>query len=52
MTSFKAGFLPLLPILSSSATKAHIFRDLQSASLVSLGQFCDDNCNIVLEKIL
>ena len=50
MTSFKAGSLPLPAILSSSATKAHIFRDLQSASLVSLGQLCDDNCNIILDK--
>ena len=41
MTSMKAGDLPFPSILSSSAKKAHVFRDLQSASLVSLGQLCD-----------
>ena len=49
MTSMKAGDFPFPSILSSSAKKAHVFRDLKSASLVSLGQLCDDNCNIILD---
>ena len=48
MTSMKAGDLPFPSIISSSAKKAHVFRDLQSASLVSLGQLCDDDC--ILDK--
>jgi hypothetical protein len=52
-TSIKAtesGHLPLSNLLTQNAKKAHVLRDLHSASLISLGQLCDDNCNIILTK--
>ena len=48
MTSTESGILPLSGHLNAAAKKAHIFSDLHSASLISLGQLCDDNCTIVL----
>ena len=28
----------------------HVFNDLRSASLISLGQLCDNNCDVLLQK--
>ena len=43
--------LLLLPTcLSTQARTAHIFDNLKSASLISLGQLCDDDCEIWLHK--
>lgn len=41
-----------LPIkaLTSTATQAHVLLALKSASRLSLGQLCDDNCSILLNK--
>jgi hypothetical protein len=39
--------LPFLPI---AARRAHIFPNLASGSLISMGQFCDSDCKIVLDK--
>jgi hypothetical protein len=50
MNSTSSGLLPFQPNLSTSARKVHIFKDLQSASLISLGQLCDDNCVVTLDK--
>ena len=49
ITADRAGFLPI-PHLSSTARSAHVFPNLQSASLLSLGQLCDDNCIVLLNK--
>ena len=42
ISSNGSGQLPL-PLLSSSATKAHTFQDLKT-SLLSIRQLCDDGC--------
>jgi hypothetical protein len=52
MTSTSSGLLPFQSSLSKSACKTHIFKDLQSSSLISLGQLCDDNCTVTLTKNL
>ena len=44
------GELPLPTILSKSARTANILPKLGSASLISLGQLCDDDCHINLTK--
>ena len=43
------GNLPL-PTLPSTSTKAHVFQELQSASLLSVGQLCDSDCDAVFSK--
>lgn len=43
------GHLPLSTSLTSSATKTAIFPQLQH-SLISLGQLCDDDCQVLLDK--
>ena len=50
ITSTVTGQLPFSDKLSTSARQAHVFNDLHSASLVSLGQLCDDDCTIFLHK--
>ena len=37
--------------LSTAATETHVFPKLQSSSLISIGQLCDDNCMAILDKI-
>ena len=49
ITADRTGLLPI-PHLSSSARSAHVFPNLKSASLLSLGQLCDDDCLILLNK--
>ena len=45
------GHLPFSPAsLSQKATQAHVFPHLSSALLLSLGQLCDDDCKIYLDK--
>ena len=44
------GKLPLSPKLSSYACNTMVFSDLKSASLISINQLCDDNCNVLLNK--
>ena len=41
------GFLPFSK-LTKQAQLVHVFPDLHSTSLISLGQLCDDGCTIVL----
>ena len=43
------GLLPWIH-LSTTAKTANILPKPHSASLISLGQLCDDNCNITLDK--
>ena len=44
-----SGFLPY-DNLSTEAKRLNILPKLQSASLVSLGQLCDDDCEVNLNK--
>ena len=46
----KQGHLPLDLSLSKKATSTAILPSLKSASLVSLGQLCDDDCEVLLNK--
>ena len=46
----KQGTLMLHPALSDNATTGHILKDLRSATLLSAGQLCDDNCTVILNK--
>ena len=43
------GMLPL-PTLSKESCVAHVIPGLKSSSLLSMGQLCDDNCEIQLRK--
>jgi hypothetical protein len=42
--------IPLAPELSHQATTGHIFHNLQSGSLISIGQLCDDDCVALFTK--
>ena len=42
MSDTQAGHIPSSLSLSKQASKAHIFDGIHSASLISLGQLCDD----------
>ena len=44
------GQLNLHPSLSKQATTAHVFDGLTNASLLSVGQLCDDNCTAIFDK--
>ena len=44
------GQLPLSPALSPQAQTAMILPQLKSASLISIGQLCDDECDVLLNK--
>ena len=48
----KKGALPITngTALSQAAIETHVFPQLQSPSLVSIGQLCDDNCVAILDK--
>ena len=50
LTSNQEGQLSLNNKLSSHAQRATILSNLKSSSLISLGQLCDDNCEILLNK--
>ena len=43
----KAGTLPLRS-LSAKAKEVQIFKGLKNASLISIGQLCDDGCDVML----
>ena len=45
----KNGTLPI-PGLSVNASTAHVLPGLKSTSLLSLGQLCDDGCDVKLTK--
>ena len=46
----KISQLSLLSKVSKEAQTATALSELKSASLISLGQLCDDNCIVLLEK--
>ena len=49
MTPTKHGHLPI-PTLSPATTSTHVYNKLRSASLVSVGQLCDEDCLAVFSK--
>jgi hypothetical protein len=44
------GNLPLSPKLSSTAQSAFVLDDLQTGTLISLAQLCDDDCIAIFDK--
>jgi hypothetical protein len=50
MTSSIRGILPLSPLLSDTAQSAFVLDDLQTGTLVSLSQICDDDCLAIFSK--
>ena len=48
--STQQGLLPLSTKLSTRARTVKILPQLNSASLISMGQLCDDDCRVVLTK--
>ena len=48
--SSEQGEVPLAPTLTTRARTALVLPKLGSASLISLGQLCDDGCRVVLRK--
>ena len=44
------GFLPLPNSISPEGSKAHVFEDITNASLISIGQLCDDGCEATFDK--
>jgi hypothetical protein len=44
------GNLPLSPKLSSTAQSAFVLDDLQTGTLISLAQLCDDDCIAIFNK--
>ena len=46
----KKGSIPLSTKLSPSAQTTTILPQLKSSSLISLGQICDDDCTVILDK--
>ena len=49
LKSTKSGLLPI-PNVTVEGRRAHIIPGLQSASLLSMGQLCDDDCEVRLRK--
>ena len=50
MSSTLSGILPLSPSLSTKAQSAFVLNDLQTGTLVSLAQLCDDDCIALFTK--
>ena len=48
--STSSGIIPLSHKLSSKAKTATVLPNLKSSSLISLGQLCDDDCKVLLDK--
>ena len=46
----RKGILPLSEELSDAAKTAMILPNLRSASLISMGQLCDDGCDVLFNK--
>ena len=50
MSVRRTGNISLVISLSAHEKRAHIFDGLHSASLISFGQLCDDDCVTILDK--
>ena len=42
--------VPMAPELSKVATQGHIMTSLQTGTLISIGQLCDDDCVAIFSK--
>ena len=49
-TSTEYVHLPLSAQLSKKAQKAYVIPKLESSTLISVGQLCDDNCDVIFRK--
>ena len=49
ISSTKSGLLPFAK-LGPNARQVHIYDNLHSASLISVGRLCDDGCTVTFEK--
>ena len=47
--SNEMGHLPI-PSLSPTASQCHVLPDLRSASLISVGKLCNDDCVVTFDK--
>ena len=50
ISSNEQGLLPLSPLLSKKAQQTMILPELKSSNLISIGQLCDDGCDIIIDK--
>jgi hypothetical protein len=50
ITSTKSGCLPISTHLNKKSQKVAVLNNLKSASLISFGQLCDDDCDVLLRK--
>ena len=50
ITSTISGTAPLSTSLNDKGKQVHVFKNLKNASLISLGQLCDNDCEITLYK--
>ena len=50
IASIKKGILPLSEKLIKEGSTSKILPGLSSVSLISLGQLCDDDCKVFLDK--
>ena len=50
MNTTKTDNIPLSRSIRNHANKTHIFDSLHSASIISLGQLCDNDCIAILDK--
>ena len=50
MKTIESGILPLHKILSDKAQTGNVIDGLNNASLLSIGQLCDDDCIAVFDK--
>ena len=50
ISSTQSGTIPLSNKLSTKSKEATVLPNLQSSSLISLGQLCDDDCKVLLDK--
>ena len=50
LNATKQGKINISPHLSSAAQNATVLQNLNSSSLISLGQICDDKCTIVMNS--
>ena len=50
LNATKQGSINISPHLSSIAQNATVLQNLNSSSLISLGQICDDKCTIVMNS--
>ena len=50
MNTIAKGHLPLHHLLTNKACQANIIKGLNNASLLSIGQLCDDDCVAIFDK--